>query len=177
MSLDRNIQRNVLIAMAKEYPKQICTDEFCLAAFGPTFNDSESYTNKHFAEQMNILASNLKYLEEHGLIKILWKGNFYPNQGGINAKGLDFLEEDGGLSAILNTVTVKFDANSIRQLVESGLLKTNVPKEKQGALKKAIQEAPGTVLQTAVSTIVGQGLSDPIGTAKAVAELFGVTWT
>jgi len=94
----------------------------------------------------------------------------------ITAKGQDLLESDGGTSAILNTVTVKFDTNNMRELVEAGLLMTDVPKEKQNALKKAIREAPGTVLQTAITKIVEKGMSHPVETAKVVSTLFGIKW-
>ncbi|MGE4195444.1 MAG: hypothetical protein AB7E51_18830 [Pseudodesulfovibrio sp.] len=123
------------------------------------------------------LMSNLQYLKEHGLIRtdLSWPGATIPDAI-ITAKGIDFLADDGGLSAILNTLTVKFDVDNARELVATGLLKANVPEEKQGALMKAIREAPGTMLQTAVTKMVEKGMSDPVGTAKAVAALFGIEW-
>jgi alkylation response protein AidB-like acyl-CoA dehydrogenase len=122
---------------------------------------------------------HLNYLREHGLIEFGRDTAGFaikPEVVRITARGIDFLAEDGGPSAILNATTVKFDVENVRKLVEAGLLRANVPEEKQGALKKAIKEAPGTVLQTAVSKMVEKGISDPVGTAKAVAGLFGISW-
>lgn len=125
----------------------------------------------------NKLLAPLSYLEEHGLLKkeFTYSGQVLPDAL-ITAKGIDFLEDDGGLSAILNTVTVKFDMDNVREIVEAGILKMDVPEEKQSALKEAIRQAPGSMLQTAVSTMVEKGMSDPIGTAKTVAGLFGVSF-
>ena len=43
--------------------------------------------------------------------KITWGG------ARITAKGIDFLEDDGGLSAILGVVTVKLHADTLREML------------------------------------------------------------
>lgn len=177
--LDRNYQKELLEDLRECYPAEVGGD---LLRDRHNEMNSDGVADGFIVQTETEAASQkllftLNYLHEHGLIKTT-HGNlstFVPNAR-ITAKGIDFLANDGGLSAILNTVTVKFDLDNVRELVETGLLTANVPEEKQGALKKAIQEAPGTVLQTAVSTIVGQGMSSPVETAKAVAGLFGISW-
>jgi len=142
------------------------------------------YTGRH----SRFATGNIHYLAEHELIEFGSETSINKSYWGdthkrliildtkITATGLDFIENDGGLSAILNTVTVKFDVDNVRELVAAGLLTAHVPEDKQGVLNKAIREAPGTMLQTAVSKMVEKGMSDPMGTAKAVAGLFGIAW-
>jgi len=140
------------------------------------FDNSRDERRKVLEPPTKLLAA-INYLEEHELLRCqkTYHGQIIPDAT-ITAKGIDFLADDGGLSAVLNTVTVKFDIDNIRKLVEIGLINAHVPKNKQNILKKAVKEAPNTILQTAVSTIVGQGMSNPAGTAKAVGELFGIKW-
>lgn len=60
----------------------------------------------------------IRYLEQHGLIE-LGRTNFMggPPWHEITAKGIDFLDEDGGLSAVLGVVTVRFEAETMRALL------------------------------------------------------------
>ncbi len=81
--------------------------------------------------------ANLRYLWEPGLIAGQW-GHF--SGGGattagatLTAKGIDFLADDGGLSATLGVVTVKLHGDSIKALllerVEKSAADTSVKKE------------------------------------------------
>src|SRR5271169_1802463 len=96
--IDRKLQRDLLLLLRSAYPNEI---------------------NSLPADfEMSAAIPNLKYLEEHNLCKsgLGWRGNMinqYVWAGGakITAQGLDFLEEDGGLSAILGIVTVKIQAD------------------------------------------------------------------
>jgi|GEM_PF-883292 len=185
MRLDHRVQSKALCELAAAYPSQMSQTKVVkrLKAWLAENEEEMGLTDAGANELIRFIKMNLNYMKEHELIKAI---NLsvdvfgidipLPFSWAITAKGLDYLEEDGGLSAVFNTVTVKFDVDNIRELVEAGLLSGNVPKEKQSALKKAIHEAPATILQTAISTIVGKGLSDPAGTAKVVAGLFGVSW-
>lgn len=148
----------------------------CLVVIQDAYCSSPGEREKRLVPPQELMAT-VSYLEEHGLLKAEYpySGQTIPSPL-ITAKGIDYLADDGGLSAILNTVTVKFDVDNVRELVAAGLLTANVPEEKQSALMKAIREAPGAMLQTAVTKMVEKGMSDPVGTAKAVAGLFGITW-
>jgi len=130
-------------------------------------------------DKLKQLYFELQSLEEEQLVKVLWVNSLDGKEfldAQIRPKGRDRLSEDGGLTAEQHIVTVRFDIESLREAIAAGLLTPNVPEEKQGALMKAIREAPGTMLQTAVTKMVEKGMSDPVGTAKAVAGLFGITW-
>jgi hypothetical protein len=177
--VDRHVQLVLLTNLRESYPAFVPLKSFFHNVVDAL--PSEAFDKNEEFEQSFLF--NLNYLVGHKLVtrpEPIYSRYFdhteTPNAYRITSKGIDFLEDDGGLSAILNTVTVKFDVENVRSLVEAGLLRTNVPEEKQGALRKAIKEAPGTVLQTAVSKMVEKGMSDPVGTAKAVAGLFGISW-
>lgn len=180
--LDREIQRALLEYLKSQYPKHVGANEGKLFELSlPPEKKGNPFVEcvKSIFTDPEKVMFHLVYLREHGLIEFGRDAAGFairPEVVRITARGIDFLAEDGGPSAILNAKNVKFDVENVRSLVEAGLLRTNVPEEKQGALKKAIMEAPGTVLQAAVSKMVEKGMSDPVGTAKAVAGLFGVSW-
>ncbi|SFB38362.1 hypothetical protein SAMN03159488_03419 [Pseudomonas sp. NFIX10] len=66
---------------------------------------------------------NLYYLRELGLVTLLDSeyidGGRAIHCATITAKGIDFIEDDGGVSAILGTVTVKLHEETLRQLIEA----------------------------------------------------------
>lgn len=124
-----------------------------------------------------IFEFNFYYLIEHGLIK---QHNFqddeledyYQPKYRITPKGIDFLENDGGISAILNTVTVKFDVNNVRELVEAGLLKANVSEERKSVLKEALRKAPGIIFQKITDKLLEKAVNDPMTLMKTLGEVF-----
>ncbi len=87
MIIDRNLQRQLLEKIAAAYPDALPIEPLGLPE--PT------------------TSANLKYLEEHGLLRLLSSGNELGGQSyrvfsaEISAAGLDFLADDGGLRSIL----------------------------------------------------------------------------
>ena len=85
--VDREFQRELLTTLAKSYPNRV--------DLAPTPKQSR----------------NLVYLAEHGLVDNTQTkplgGGIDVHASAITAKGLDFLANDGGLSAILGVVEVK----------------------------------------------------------------------
>ncbi|MCL2669876.1 MAG: hypothetical protein FWE89_04255 [Syntrophaceae bacterium] len=88
------------------------------------------------------LIANMLYLEEHGVIKSGIRrtvdGHFLRDEAGlrITAKGIDFLMEDGGLGAILNTVTVKIHDDSMERLEQFISRASLNPQDKTGLLSQ-----------------------------------------
>ena len=74
---------------------------------------------------------NVTYLQEHGLcvaeIQESLDSNFSWGGARITAKGIDFLEDDGGLFAILSVVTVKLEADTVKQLLSGKIDETTLP--------------------------------------------------
>ncbi len=89
--LNRTLQRQILELLRKHYPR-----------------GAIPVSDLGLGEEQ--AAANLRYLEEHGLcesgVMIGADGHIAYGQSTITAAGLDFLEDDGGLSAILGVVTV-----------------------------------------------------------------------
>src|ERR1700689_3844572 len=99
---DRELQHRLLLKLREGYPRtllQIAGDEAEPAA----------------------MMRNMAYLNEHALCNAIVKengrGQMEFRGAALTAKGIDFLEDDGGLSAILGVVTVKLHADTIRDLI------------------------------------------------------------
>lgn len=107
MYLDRKLQRRLLELCAADYPRQ--SD---LGGMLRAFPDEQA---------QHAYAANIAFLNEHGLVdgglEVGADGHFSFSYPKITARGLDFLEDDGGLTAILGVVTVKLHADTIRELV------------------------------------------------------------
>jgi hypothetical protein len=72
----------------------------------------------------------------------------------ITAKGLDFLADDGGLSAVLGTVTVRLHADSIKELLLAKVEASAVPAEKKSWLRKQLDAATGETIKKVVNALL-----------------------
>src|SRR5262245_4027281 len=118
MKLDRDLQREILRELKGVYPGAL------------SFQRHADFASQNFQ-------GNMFYLQAHGLIESLGPtdpGNPRMLQAFITAKGLEFLEEDGGLGAILGAVTVKVDVNNVRFLPDDKLPASSLPQEQKGTL-------------------------------------------
>ena len=104
----------------------------------------------------------LRYLGDHGLINIIDTGTFGDPTAvdlpRITAEGLDFLEEDGGVSAKLRTVTVKLDADDLRALLASRVELSELPAEEKSRLTHAIRSLPANALQAFLDRFVREAV-------------------
>ena len=109
---------------------------------------------------------NLKYLYEYGLVKgyeskAIGKREFSLGGVEITARGLDLLEDDGGVGAILRTVVVKFDAENIRRIMKERILSFNIPDEQKTSLVEKIKNFSGKALETITLKLLEKGLDNP----------------
>jgi len=115
--ISRKLQHKLLLLMRDEYPSAMRNI--------PTFPN---------IEERDVIV-NLLYLEEHGLCKSGLKGgargDFQFSGATLNAPGLDFLEDDGGLSAALGVVTIKVHADTVRDLLASKIDEAAIPAEEK----------------------------------------------
>lgn len=152
MKLDRTRQRRILETLAATYPKRVSIQ-----------------TLTQPSEQADDLIPDLYYLQEHGLIEAGLKpiyGKFVWGAAHITAKGMDFLEDDGGLSAILGTVTVRFHADTLRALLVERIAESDAPPEQKSRLARAIETASEESLKTTVNRLTDLALArlpDAIG--------------
>ncbi len=156
--LDRYYQREILVAARNTYP-----DEFNVAEFS-----SER-------ERLNF---NLAYLAEHGLIIVSWFATMGdPRQADcitITAKGLDFLEDDGGLSAILGTVTVKIHEDSLKAILTEAVQKSKEPESVKTKLIAQIKALPAELTKQAVLDAAKTGLQQSPALAMMLGKYLGL---
>ena len=142
--MDRDLQRALLSELAEVYPEAREPD----ALDTPAHPDAVMF--------------NAMYLHEHDLVAARTAQLLgVPPQlvdVRITAKGLDFLQDDGGLGAILNVVTVRLDADTIRGLVEDKIDATAMPPEDRSKLKQWLASAGQEALKEATKRLVQAGL-------------------
>jgi len=137
---DRDLQHRILAHLNDLYPE---SGQWLRAAF-PDVTGVE-------------LDANLRYLAEHGLIAVVWFGA-EPVEAILTARGADFLADDGGLSAILNVVTVRLDADSLKALLIEQVEKSEGEPSAKAKLIGQIKALSGKARETAVTETVKKGL-------------------
>ena len=144
MKLDRALQRELLNKLSEVYPEGLNTQ--------PLVKENPD------------VASNLFYLRENGLIT----GSVAELVGApsrfiyatITASGIDFLADDGGLSAILGVVTIKLHDDTIRQLIETRIQSAALPETTKSHLLKSLREAPGETIKQLTEKLLDAGLEN-----------------
>ena len=174
MGINRRMQRCVLESLERVFPNELEYTDI----MGEVFDAKQGL--KASDDSPRELDYNIQYLVGHGLIhetkiRPAAFGSETHYFFGISSNGIDFLEDDGGLSAVLKTVTVKFDADNLRSLVEEGLLRADLPEDKKSSIRDALRSMPGTTLQAITSKLLEKALDDPMGATKAVAGILGIT--
>jgi hypothetical protein len=142
--LDRAVQRQILELLREHYPRG-------------------ASLVRELKLDMERAVTNLRYLEEHGLcvsgLVIGVDGHIdLRRQSTITAAGLDFLADDGGLSAILGVVTVKLHADTIREMIDAKIETSSMPTEEKSKLRKVLANLSEAGLRAATTDLVKSGL-------------------
>jgi len=101
------------------------------------------------------------YLEEHRLVRCVWSSTLQGQRlqsVQITAYGLDFLEDDGGLSALLGVQTIKLHEDSIRGLIAKAIEDSPATPAEKGLLRDALEKAPQEAIKTLTSEAIKAGL-------------------
>jgi len=157
MKLDRALQKKILEVLGSVYPEPLGARIYLLG-------DPDKV----------LLRANLAYLGELGLVESILPAAeqraHVPriNATKITAKGLDFLEQDGGLSAILGTVTVKLHADTIRDLLETRIMESQLPATEKKRFVDQLKELPGEALKTLTNKLIEKACDNP----EAVVSVF-----
>ena len=142
MQLDRTKQLAMLQALAAVYPRYT-------ADLGV-----DSVTEEELA--------NLWYLKEQGLVDggldMSISQAFIFEGAKITAKGIDFLADDGGISAILGTLTVRLHADTIRDLLLARIDASDASPDKKSWLRKQLDLASAETIKKIVGTVVDEGI-------------------
>lgn len=150
MKIDRALQRRILEGLATDYTKQFAS----------------ARKAEDFSDDMDALVFNLRYLAELQLIE---GGLFETHDGSgaykvtiskarITARGIDFLQDDGGLSAILGTVTVKLHADTIRDLIEARIMMLSIPEAEKHDFIFQLRSLSEAALRNVATRVLERGL-------------------
>lgn len=147
---DRALQRELLTYLCDIYPETADS-----SGLKPLI--------EKFGSKANFIANAL-YLAEHGLI-VAERSNELGNRSvsiiesmtKITSKGIDFIRDDGGLSAILNVQTIRFHRDAVvvlEDLIAISNMNDSDKERAKSTLGELPTEALKTVVQTATATLL-----------------------
>ncbi|MDE9519964.1 hypothetical protein KKJ17_20255, partial [Xenorhabdus bovienii] len=151
---DRDMQKLILEKAIKAYPDTTKSNqfhEFMLARFEP--------------DEEKKVRANIAYLVEHGVITL----DPYPSHRSYSSyelfssikatkKGIDFMLDDGGLSAILNVTTIKFHNDAVQQIANFIELTVQDPEDKKRFLTQ-LKQLPYETTKHVALELVNKGLT------------------
>ncbi|CPF80068.1 hypothetical protein [Burkholderia pseudomallei] len=147
MILDRAYQRKLLEELAACYPDRTSWAERVKST------DAEAKT-KYLA--------NLAYLNEHGLVSSMDDSGLQFDLSStprITARGMDFLADDGGLSAILGVVTVKLHEDTLKELIGNRIAESDLPASEKNRLLDQLKLLPAEGIKHLSLKLIDAGLS------------------
>ncbi|AWO39746.1 hypothetical protein ACW7C8_27660 [Klebsiella pneumoniae] len=152
---DRKLQREILQACVDSYPAAPLLEQFNLTEVAEC---AESNIQK--------LLANINYLCEHGLIKnhssIILNDHSILTRITATAKGIDFMLNDGGLSAILNVQTIKLHRDTV-VVLEDLIAISNMNDEQKEKAKSTLGEMSTEAIKTVVQAVTTAGFSALLG--------------
>ncbi|MEC5405137.1 hypothetical protein VOM14_06055 [Paraburkholderia sp. MPAMCS5] len=148
MKLDRAYQRKLLEELAASYPDRV------------------NWRSRVTDMDPNAVAryqANLAYLHEHGLVSSELDAGLQfdmSNNPKITARGMDFLADDGGLSAILGMVTVKLHEDTLKELIGQRIVESDLPQPEKSRLLDQLKSLPGETIKHLTLKLVDAGLAN-----------------
>jgi len=141
--LDRSIQKQLLQLLADRHP------DWVMPEAAPIEREALRY--------------NASYLCGHELIEMSSGSSI----GGVirigamraTSKGLDFLEDDGGLTAILGVVTVRFDAPTLKALIARSIDQSDAPEGRKASIKKHVEDLPEHLVKSLIERLLESTLN------------------
>lgn len=86
-----------------------------------------------------------------------WGGQIAIGKVSITAKGIDFLEPDGGLTALAAPV-IRLSPDSLVAILNEALAARDIPAEEKGVIRKMLESAGAEGLKTIVQDLVRAGI-------------------
>lgn len=135
MKLDRAAQLKILHLLADTFPEGRDTQQ-----------------TQEFGIEPDCLNYQMAYLQQHGLVKCVWTEGLSIAKAclwaEITAAGLDFIADDGGLTAILGTVTIRFDSGQWAELLAAKVEKLEgVSHEERSRIASALRNLPAKAIE------------------------------
>ena len=144
--LDRVYQLDLLKMLATSYPQAFDVR--------PMAREWDKAAERRYA-------ANMVYLDEHGLVEseITFGINGHCMFGlpRITANGMDFLEQDGGLSAILGAVTVKLHGDTLTELIGQRIALSDLSQPDKKRLIDQLRALPGETIKHLTLKLVDTG--------------------
>ncbi len=148
----RAVQREILERLLESYPGR---------------------TNVDWQDEFPHLMKELAYLRDHGLVKATFSGAFgaheYVSGVQLTHKGVDFLQQDGGLSAILGVVTIRLHEDTIKILVEAKIQSSDLPPTDKKRWIDQLRSLPADATKHLALKLVDMGLDQ--GGPAAIAAI------
>lgn len=156
--LNRKLQNELLQLSAFCYPA------FCHYKINEIYDFNNKYPIISSASR-DELWREVNYLKDHGLLTLDSQCSIRSDLGNFciygfikaTVKGMDFIFDDGGLSAILNVQTIKFHRDAVVVLEDLIAISNMNEAEKEKAkstLGELSTEALKTVVQTATTALL-----------------------
>ena len=146
MKLDRAYQRQLLEELAANYPDRV---------------DWGSRLRSMSVDAQARYHANLAYLDEHGLVSSKFANGIdvdLSSMPQITARGMDFLADDGGLSAILGVVTVKLHEDTLKELIGSRIAESSLPTPEKSRLLDQLKALPAEAIKHLSLKLIDTGL-------------------
>jgi hypothetical protein len=148
MKLDRAYQRELLEELAANYPERV---------------DWRSRVTSMGTDALTKYQANLTYLNEHGLVSSMLDHGLEfdtSNNPKITARGMDFLADDGGLSAILGVMTVKLHEETLKEIIGQRIAESDLPQREKSRLLDQLRSLPGETIKHLTLKLVDAGLAN-----------------
>jgi len=149
MKLDRPYQLELLNELARHYPRP-GVDMAIRMGRAPE-QDKEKYL------------ANIMYLAEHGLIEggaqlgVDLRPSFTPPK--LTCKGMDFIADDGGLSAILGVATIRIHGDTIKDMLEMWIEASAESQPNKHRMRAALQALPADATKHLAMKLIDMGLA------------------
>jgi len=109
-----------------------------------------------------VLFEAIAYLHGHGLVESLNQKSIDQiwNWGGVSLTpaGVDYLSIDGGLTEEAKTITVRFDADTLKALICNQVDVSEAAEEEKGKIKHAVRSLGNEGLKALTSELVKLGI-------------------
>lgn len=152
MKIDREYQKNLLSFLLEDFP---------------SYENSFAHCKMLVDEDSDKYVANVEYLQRHGLLEDGVSLDFamdgtpfvsikaFPK---ITEAGIDFMLDDGGLSAILRVQTVKIHPDSIKALLEERVRASALTDSDKSSLIQRIRHLPEASAKTLLDKLLDRGI-------------------
>ncbi len=147
--------------------RQLLTLQILFNAYPRSLDDENKDELRELYDSHDDFLANLLYLEEHGLIvsgvrPVADGFRYNTDHIKITAKGVDFIQQDGGLSAILNVQTIKFHRDAVI-ILEDLIAISNMNDEQKEKARSTLGEMSTEAIKTVVQAVTTAGFSALLG--------------